>query len=82
MANICDNIYSTYNALVINIAWFVEEVFIDFNNIRKELESAYNENPNEMHLVSDISFKKPDYSADEKEEYIGDEDWLEPWDKV
>ena len=81
MANVCDNIYSTCNALFINIAWFVEEVFIDLNNIRIDLESAY-EHPNRTHHVSDISVQKYDYPTDEKEEYFGDEDWLEPWDKV
>lgn len=82
MANICDNIYSTCNALFINIAWFVEEVFIDFNNIRNDLKYAYDETHNRTHLINDISIEKYDYPRDEKEEYFGDEDWQEPWDKV
>ena len=32
MANICDNIYSTCNVLFINMAWFVQEIFLDLTS--------------------------------------------------
>ena len=58
MATICDNIYSTCNVLFINMAWFVQEIFLDLNNIGKDLKSAYYETHNKTHLVSEISVKK------------------------
>lgn len=82
MANICDNIYSTCNVLFINMAWFVQEIFLDLNNIGKDLKYAYDETHNKTHLVNEISVKKYDYPTDEKQDYFGDEDWLESWDKV
>ena len=91
MSNICDNIYSTCNLVLINIAWFAEQIFTDLNTIRKDLESCYDEDNPQIEsqgrqrlknagLLKPYKYVSTDY--DEEEQYIGDEDWLEPWDKV
>ncbi len=91
MSDICDNIYSTCNMFLINIAWFTKQIFTDLNTIRKDLESCYDEDNSqiesqERQRLKNVGLLKPykyvSTEYDEKEEYIGDEDWLEPWDKV
>ena len=91
MSNICDNIFSTCNLVLINIAWFAEQIFTDLNTIRKDIGTCYDEDLSQIEskgrqrlknagLLKPYKYVSTDY--DEKEEYIGDEDWMEPWDKV
>ena len=87
----CDNITNICNLTFINIAWFFDSLLNDLNEIRKELvESCYQDDTKiESHgrrRLQDAGILKP-YKyvseCDEKiEGYEGDEDWLEPWDKV
>ena len=85
MSYLCDNIYSTCNSIFINIAWFANQVVIDLNDIREDFNSYYDENvqmeSQGRRRLRNAGLLKP-YKYDEIEEYIGDEDWLEPWDKV
>jgi len=91
MSDICDNIYSTCNLFLINIAWFAEQIFTDLNTIRKDIGSCYDEDHSQIEsqgrqrlknadLLKPYKYVSTDY--DEKKEYIEDEDWMEPWDKV
>ena len=48
MSNICDNIFSTCNLVLINIAWFAEQIFTDLNTIRKDIESCYDEDNSQI----------------------------------
>ena len=89
MSDICDNMYYTCNMIIINIAWYAEQIFTDLNAIKKDLFLAFEEedkspsqNHGRTHLVRPSLLTKYNYPREEEQKYFGDEDWLEPWDKV
>ena len=86
----CDSITSICNLTVINIAWFFDSVLNDLDEMRKEIISCYQEDNNieieDKRRFRDNRLLKPYKYVSEYDEridgYEGDEDWLEPWDKV
>lgn len=90
MSEMCDNMYSMCNSIIINVAWFVEQIITDLDNIRTDILDYDEENkPIENRgrdRCRDAGLLRPykyvsggDESFDKCE---GDEDWLESWDKV
>ena len=86
----CDSITNICNLTVINIAWFFDSLLNDFDEMRKEIISCYQEDNNieieDKRRFRDNRLLKPYKYVSEYDEridgYEGDEDWLEPWDKV
>jgi hypothetical protein len=90
MSYSCDSITSICNLTFINIAWFLDSLLNDLNEIRKDVVSSYEEddqieNQGRKRLQNAGLLKPYKYVSDYDERidgYEGDEDWLEPWDKV
>lgn len=92
MSDMCDNMYSICNLMVIQVAWFLEKVVIDLNQIRKDIVLMYEEDNNPIEYQGRERLKNsglliPYKYANEFDERIDEydnteEDWLEPWDKV
>ena len=91
MSYSCDSITSMCNLTFINIAWFFDSLLNDLNEMRKEVVSNYEEEETQIESqgrrrLRDVGLLKPyKYVSDYDERidgYEGDEDWLEPWDKV
>jgi hypothetical protein len=86
----CDSITSICNLTFINISWFFDSLLNDLNELRKEVESCYEED-NQIESqgrtrLQNAGLLKPYKYVSEYDEkidgYEGDEDWLESWDKV
>tara|TARA_B100000902_G_scaffold383428_1_gene422298 strand:- start:490 stop:732 length:243 start_codon:yes stop_codon:yes gene_type:complete len=78
------------NLTFINIAWFFDSLLNDLNEMRKEVATSYEED-NQIESqgrrrLQNAGLLKPYKYVSEYDErvdeYEGDEDWLEPWDKV
>ena len=91
MSYSCDNITSICNLTFINIAWFFDSLLNDLDEMRKEVVASCYEEDTKIEsqgrrLLRDAGLLKPyKYVSDYDERidgYEGDEDWLEPWDKV
>ena len=80
MSDPCNNVYNFCNHLIINISWFAEQLCNDINQVRKDLINEFNNTNNQIERPTML--KPFHYSDDEKENYQGDEDWLESWDRV
>ncbi len=90
MSYSCDSITSMCNLTFINIAWFFDSLLNDLNEMRKEVATSYEED-NQIESqgrrrLQNAGLLKPYKYVSEYDErvdeYEGDEDWLEPWDKV
>ena len=89
MSDICDNMYSICNSIIIQIAWFMEQVLVDLNKVKEEIILVIEESssspspplsPSPKTLLKEYKYVS---GYDEKiEEYVNDEDWMEAWDKV
>ena len=90
MSDICDNMYSACNSIIIQVAWFMEQVWTDLKKEYNELALTFEEdipieNRRRTHRKQSDLLKPYKYVSQydvRVEEYEGDEDWLEPWDKV
>ena len=83
MSDICDNMYSVCNSIIIQIAWFMEQVLVDLNKVKEEIIMVIEEPPSAASPKTLLKEYKYVSGYDEKiEEYASDEDWMEAWDKV
>ena len=90
MSYSCESITSMCNLTFINIAWFFDSLLADLNEMRKEVASCYEEDTKiesqGRKRLQNAGLLKPYKYVNEYDEridgYEGDEDWLEPWDKV
>ena len=80
MSDPCNDVYNFCNLLIINISWFAGQLYNDINQVRKDLINEFNNTNNQIERPTML--KPFHYSDDEKEDYQGDEDWLESWDRV
>lgn len=80
MSNLCNDAYNMCNVIIINISWFVEQLCYDINQVRKDLANEFDNANNQIERPTIL--KPFRYTDDEKEIYQGDEEWLEPWDRV
>ena len=79
MSEMCDNMYSICNSIIINIAWFVEQIRTDILDYDEENKPIENRGRGAGLLKPYKYVSGVDESFDK---YEGDEDWLESWDKV
>lgn len=79
MIEMCDNMYSICNSIIINIAWFVEQIRTDILDYYEENKPIGNRGRGAGLLRPYKYVNGVDESVDK---YEGDEDWLESWDKV
>ena len=86
MSEMCDNMYSVCNSIIINVGWFFEQIITDLDKIRTDILDYDEENKPIENRGRGAGLLKPykyvsgvDESFDK---YEGDEDWLESWDKV
>ena len=79
MSEMCDNMYSMCNSIIINIAWFVEQIRTDILDYDEENKPIENRGRGAGLLKPYKYVSGVDESFDK---YEGDEDWLESWDKV
>ena len=90
MSYSCGSITSICNMTFINISWFLESLLNDLNEIKKGVTSSYEEDTKiesqGRRRLQNAGLLKPYKYVSEPDEridgYDGDEDWLEPWDKV
>ena len=90
MSEMCDNMYSVCNSIIINVGWFFEQIITDLDKIRTDILDYEEENKPIRNRGRDSSrdaglLKPYKYvsGVDESfDKYEGDEDWLESWDKV
>ena len=80
MSDPCNDVYNFCNLLIINISWFAGQLYNDINQVRKDLINEFNNTNNQIERPTML--KPFHYSDDEKVDYLGDEDWLESWDRV
>ena len=84
MSDPCNDVYNFCNLLIINISWFAEQLYKDVAQVKEDLLISYNDvNNSNNQIIERPTILKPfHYSDDEKVDYLGDEDWLESWDRV
>ena len=83
MSDPCNDVYNFCNLLIINISWYAEQLYQDVTRIKEDLLISYNDMNNSNNQMERPTILKPfHYSDDEKVDYLGDEDWLESWDRV
>ena len=80
MSDPWNDVYNFCNIVIINISWFAEQLCNDINQVRKDLVNEFNNSNNQMERPTIL--KPFHYTDDEKVIYQGDEEWLEPWDRV
>lgn len=83
MSEMCDNMYSICNSIIINIAWFVEQIRTDILDYVEENKPIRNRGRDSSRYTGLLKPYKYISGVDESfDKYEGDEDWLESWDKV
>jgi hypothetical protein len=83
MSNPCNDVYNICNVIIINISWFVEQLCYDINEAKEDLVISFNDFNNINNQIERSAVLEPfHYTHDEKDDYCGDEDWLESWDRV
>ena len=91
MSYSCNNVANMCNLMFINVAWFLEGVLKDLNEIRMDVISSFDEENKPIESegrrrLQNAGLLKPYKYVNSLDEqidgYEGDEDWLEPWDKV
>ena len=76
--DICNDISRTLNELIINIAWYLDEL-VNVNDINETKEEINNLLKKERNSERRIEIYKYE---DERMEGYGNEDWIDEWDKV
>ena len=76
--DICNDISITLNELIINIAWYLDEL-VNVNDIKETKEEIKNLLKKERIDDRQVQFYRYE---DENEEEYGNEDWIDEWDKV
>tara|TARA_B100001093_G_scaffold514174_1_gene587624 strand:+ start:6421 stop:6654 length:234 start_codon:yes stop_codon:yes gene_type:complete len=76
--DICNDISRTLNELIINIAWYLDEL-VNVNDINETKEEINNLLKKERNSERRIEIYKYE---DERMEGCGNEDWIDEWDKV
>lgn len=75
--DICNDISRRLNELLINIAWFFDEMMNEINETKKDIENLKNRERKDKRRR--VQFYR--YEDDNYEDY-GNEDWIDEWDKV
>ena len=76
--DICNDISRTLNELIINIAWYLDEL-VNVNDIKETKEEIKNLLKKERIDDRRVQFYRYE---DASEEEHGNEDWIDEWDKV
>ena len=76
--DICNDISRGLNQLLINIAWYLDELVIvnDINETKEEIKNLLKKERIDERRVQFYRYE------DENEEEYGNEDWIDEWDKV
>tara|TARA_B100001287_G_scaffold274622_1_gene280318 strand:- start:2933 stop:3160 length:228 start_codon:yes stop_codon:yes gene_type:complete len=74
--DICNDISRRLNELLINIAWYFDEMMNEINETKKDIENLKNRERKDKRRVQ--------FYRDEDDNYedYGNEDWIDEWDKV
>ena len=74
--DICNDISRRLNELLINIAWYFDEMMNEINETKKDIENLKNRERKDKRRVQFYRYEDDNY-----EDY-GNEDWVDEWDKV
>ena len=74
--DICNDISRRLNELLINIAWYFDEMMNEINETKKDIENLKNRERKDKRKVQFYRYEDDNY-----EDY-GNEDWIDEWDKV
>ena len=76
--DICNDISRGLNQLIINIAWYLDEL-VNVNDINETKEEIDNLLKKERNIGRRVQFYRHE---DERIDDYGNEDWIDEWDKV